>query len=209
MSLILFGCGKKSTNTIPVEPLLPPSFSSSLIMLNGKQETSLDYSINTTPVIKFSSSSSVDAASVNSSFSFTEANGTSVSFNTSYSSSDSVVIIQPSALKFLTKHAVTVSATLKSKVGGDLKASATLNFITQIDSSDKFTRISDAALLDLIQQQTFKYLWDFGHPVSGMARERNTSDDVVITSGCGIYLFMSSPEIKRGMKQLGFQSQNL
>ena len=37
----------------------------------------------------------------------------------------------------------------------------------------------------LVQQQTFKYFWDFGHPVSGMARERNTSGDVVTTGGTG------------------------
>jgi len=30
--------------------------------------------------------------------------------------------------------------------------------------------LSDEALLDLVQRQTLRYLWDFGHPVSGMAR---------------------------------------
>ncbi|MEO6686071.1 MAG: hypothetical protein ABIN24_08900, partial [Dyadobacter sp.] len=49
----------------------------------------------------------------------------------------------------------------------------------QIDSTDKFPIISDEALLTLVQKQTFKYFWDFGHPVSGLARERNTSGDVV------------------------------
>ena len=34
-------------------------------------------------------------------------------------------------------------------------------------------RIDDDALLDLVQRQTFRYFWDFGHPVSGMARERS------------------------------------
>src|ERR1700712_2066054 len=33
--------------------------------------------------------------------------------------------------------------------------------------------LSDSALLDLVQQQTFHYFWDFAHPVSGMARERS------------------------------------
>jgi hypothetical protein len=36
-----------------------------------------------------------------------------------------------------------------------------------------------------VQQQTFKYFWDFGHPVSGLARERNTSGDVCTTGGTG------------------------
>ncbi|AMM50431.1 periplasmic beta-glucosidase [Rufibacter sp. DG15C] len=50
--------------------------------------------------------------------------------------------------------------------------------------------LTDEQLLDLVQKQTFKYFWDFGHPVSGMARERsNTSFDygneVVTTGGTG------------------------
>jgi hypothetical protein len=184
LTAILLSCGKKSNDTTPVTP--PASFSSKVITINGKQETSLDYNINTTPLIKFSFAAAIDHASVNNSFSFAETSGASVSFNTTYSNGDSVVIIQPSgSLKYLSKYIVSVSTGLKSKAGGGLKTAATLNFITQIDSADKFTRISDDALLDLIQQQTFKYFWDFGHPVSGMARERNTSGDIVTTGGTG------------------------
>jgi hypothetical protein len=40
-------------------------------------------------------------------------------------------------------------------------------------------------LLSVVQLQTFKYFWDFAHPVSGMARERNTSGDVVTSGGSG------------------------
>jgi hypothetical protein len=50
--------------------------------------------------------------------------------------------------------------------------------------------LSDSALLDVVQKQTFKYFWDFAHPVSGMARERsnvayNYGDEVVTTGGTG------------------------
>jgi hypothetical protein len=40
-------------------------------------------------------------------------------------------------------------------------------------------------LLELVQRQTFKYFWDFAHPVSGLARERNTSGDLVTSGGSG------------------------
>ena len=36
----------------------------------------------------------------------------------------------------------------------------------EIDSTNKFPVISDEALLTLVQKQTFKYFWDFAHPVS-------------------------------------------
>jgi hypothetical protein len=50
--------------------------------------------------------------------------------------------------------------------------------------------LTDDQLLDVVQKQTFRYFWDFAHPVSGMARERsNTSfnygDEVVTTGGTG------------------------
>jgi hypothetical protein len=50
--------------------------------------------------------------------------------------------------------------------------------------------LSDTALLELVQKQTFRYFWDFAHPVSNMARERsNTSfnygHEVVTTGGTG------------------------
>ena len=40
-------------------------------------------------------------------------------------------------------------------------------------------------MLDLVEQQTFNYFWTFGHPVSGMARERNADPQTVTTGGSG------------------------
>jgi len=52
-------------------------------------------------------------------------------------------------------------------------------------------RLSDEALLDLVQCQTLDYFLEFGHPVSGMARERSNPDpgydylETVSTGGTG------------------------
>ncbi|RZK80304.1 MAG: beta-glucosidase, partial [Pedobacter sp.] len=50
--------------------------------------------------------------------------------------------------------------------------------------------LTDDQLLDLVQKQTFRYFWDFAHPVSGMARERSNvafdyGSEVVTTGGTG------------------------
>lgn len=50
--------------------------------------------------------------------------------------------------------------------------------------------LSDTALMELVQKQSFRYFWDFAHPVSGMARERsniayNYGAEVVTTGGTG------------------------
>ncbi|OSZ81127.1 beta-glucosidase [Chitinophagaceae bacterium IBVUCB2] len=50
--------------------------------------------------------------------------------------------------------------------------------------------LSDTALLDLVQKQTFRYFWDFAHPVSGLARERSNESfgyghETTTTGGTG------------------------
>jgi hypothetical protein len=60
----------------------------------------------------------------------------------------------------------------------------------QAPASWKPAQLSDSALLDLVQQQTFRYFWDFGHPVSRMASERSNKvfsygPEVVTTGGTG------------------------
>lgn len=43
------------------------------------------------------------------------------------------------------------------------------------DPAKRPGNLSDSALLDLVQKQTFRYFWDFAHPVSGLSRERSNA----------------------------------
>jgi len=65
------------------------------------------------------------------------------------------------------------------------------------------TNLSDSALLDVVQKQTFKYFWDFAHPVSGMARERSNTDagyghETVTTGGTGFGIMSVIVAAERG-----------
>jgi hypothetical protein len=71
-------------------------------------------------------------------------------------------------------------------------------FYTETDPTPKFPILTDDELLTLVQQQTFKYFWDFAHPASGMARERNTSGDVVTSGGSGFGIMAIVVGIERG-----------
>jgi hypothetical protein len=58
------------------------------------------------------------------------------------------------------------------------------------NAANRPKNLSDSALLDLVQKQTFRYFWDFAHPVSGLARERSNAaydygNEVVTTGGSG------------------------
>jgi hypothetical protein len=64
----------------------------------------------------------------------------------------------------------------------------TVNAFTQ--KLNNLPKLSDSALVEMLQRQTFQYFWDFAHPVSGMARERSNvaydyGDEVVTTGGTG------------------------
>ena len=99
--------------------------------------------------------------------------------------------------KGLTKYSFSVSSALISADGFAFNGYTT-SFYTGIDSTYQFPMLSDDDLLTLVQQQTFKYFWDFGHPVSGMARERNTSGDVVTTGGSGFGIMAMIVAMDRG-----------
>ncbi|HYJ63917.1 MAG TPA: glucoamylase family protein [Parafilimonas sp.] len=182
---LFFSCSKKDNSNPepPVQPQ-PKPFSATSITINGQIYSSVLYNVNFNPVIKTSFASPLDESSVSNSVSIKDNTNASVSFITSFEKNDSILVIKPT-LSALTKNILTVSTTLKSKDGGSLKTAVTATLVSQIDSTDKFNRISDSALLTLVQQQTFKYFWDFGHPTSGMARERNSSGNVCTTGGTG------------------------
>ena len=188
IAVVLFAsCSKGGGNSTPVTPpVIPPSFGFNSLKVNGIYDGYTYYNINTSPVIKFSFSTTIDHSSVSNSVSLKDNAGAVVSYTATFENGDSTIVIQPvSALGFITQYIVAVSTALKSQQQGSLRSGVTVNLTTQIDSTDKFPVISDSALLDLVQRQTFKYFWDFGHPVSGMARERNTSGDIVTTGGTG------------------------
>jgi len=58
-------------------------------------------------------------------------------------------------------------------------------FYSSLDSTYKFPEVTDQELLDIVQVQTFKFFYDYAHPVSGMTRERYGSGDIVTTGGSG------------------------
>jgi hypothetical protein len=112
---------------------------------------------------------------------------------------DSSVVISPEIkLEYLTEYDLVVDQNLVSVKGSRLSSRIEASFSTQVDMTDKFERMEDDDLLTLIQEKTFKYFWDFGHPVSGMARERNTSGDLVTTGGTGFGIMSVIVAIERG-----------
>ncbi|MEO6869983.1 MAG: Ig-like domain-containing protein, partial [Ginsengibacter sp.] len=182
---LLDSCSKTSTHDpLPPSPPFVTPLKLNTAKINGQAINAMQYNIDTAAIIKLSFSAPVDRNTTPGNISFYNSAGIAVPFITTFENSDSTIVLQ-SSLGFLIKYLVNTSPGVKSKQGGMLQSAVAISFVTKLDSTDKFPRISNNALLDLIQQQTFKYFWDFGHPVSGMARERNTSGETVTTGGTG------------------------
>ena len=100
--------------------------------------------------------------------------------------------------RMLSSYKLVVNPGVKSTAGVLLSAGRVCMIETRMDDTDKFERISDEELLTLVQKQTFRYFWDFGHEYSGMARERTTSGNVVTTGGTGFGVMAMLVAAERG-----------
>jgi hypothetical protein len=183
--LALYSCGKEKKTPPPVAPIVPSSFSFNTLKVNGAFNGFIYKGVNPAPVIAISFSAAIAHNSVAGSIAFKNKQGVDVSFSTTYQNHDSTVVITPGALQAITQYSIAVSTSLKSASGGPLQSALSVQLTTAIDTTNKFPLITDNQLLDLVQKQTLKYFYNFGHPVSGMALERNTSGDVVTTGGSG------------------------
>lgn len=99
--------------------------------------------------------------------------------------------------KGLSLYSFSISSTLTS-AGGFSFGGSSYSFYTAIDTTYQYTKLPDDELLTLVQRQTFKYFWDFGHPSCGMARERNSSGDIVTTGGSGFGIMAMIVGMERG-----------
>lgn len=95
-----------------------------------------------------------------------------------------VTLTNTEPLDYYRHYLVRISNTIQAENGFEFEGFEK-NFQTSLDSTYKFSEISDQELLTKIQETTFRYFWDFAHPVSGLARERNTSGDIVTIGGSG------------------------
>jgi len=165
------------------------------ISLNGKaMTTSALQNIDPKKInIKVTFSQALDPANYTSSFSFT---GPPLSFTLS-GDNKTLLATNTTKAKGLTKYSFSIFSTLTS-AGGFAFGGYSSGFYTGIDSTYQFTQIPDDDLLTLVQRQTFKYFWDFGHPSCGMARERNSSGDVVTTGGSGFGIMAMIVAMERG-----------
>jgi hypothetical protein len=194
-ALILFfaGCRKKDNND-GIASGTALSFT-----VNNVYNGTLNYTgLGTNPTVKFSFTDPINPATVTAGIKLTLTSGAPVNATTSLEDGNKTLIVKPAAsLVAFTNYILTANDNIRSAAGGNLVNPVSINLRTGRDSSDKFPIITDSALLTLVQKQTFKYFWDFGHSISGLARERNTSGETVTMGGSGFGIMAIIAGIKR------------
>ncbi len=204
-SIFCFSC--TSTNPTPKnqDPFALNNFSL------DNRPTSYTYpSTSINPILKIRFSEPVDKSTAMSGITLSNSFG-DIPLQFSYSNQDSTVVIQTvSPLNYLSIYFFTVSKYFKSASQKAFDSNTVIKIITQIDPAPKFPTITDDELLTKTQQKTFQYFYDFAHPASGMARERNTSGNTVTTGGTGFGIMALVVGMERNFitRQQGVQQIN-
>jgi len=144
--------------------------------------------------IEITFSDSLDPSNLNPYF--TMSSGMPLAFSLS-GNNKKVTVSNTQYLKDFSRYFFYISKNLKSKNGFPFDG-FTNSFYTALDSTLKFPLISDDQLLTLVQEKTFRYFYDFAHPSCGLARERNTSGDIVTMGGSGFGVMALIVGMERG-----------
>ncbi len=154
--------------------------------VNEVYNGSLNYEVTGKPIIKFNFTEAIDPSTVSTGIKLIDASGANVAYTSAVQDANKTLSITPqSNLSSFTSYVLETTNGLKPAKGGSLINPVKISLSTGFDDTDKFPRISDEELLTLVQKHTFRYFYDFGHPISGLARERSTSGNTVTSGGSG------------------------
>ncbi len=169
------------------------------IRLNGVDMADRTYGAARKSVVEVQFTTAVLPASVTGAVQLTGSGGQSVAVNTSLQAGDATLLITPAGdLMPLSSYKLVISNALKSAAGGNFTGTVNKQFLTGIDSTDKFPVISDDSLLTLVQKKTFNYFWNSAASLNGMARERNSSGNTVTSGGSGFGFMATVVAAERG-----------
>lgn len=189
LSLVACGDEEKKANLMPLQL--------ETIQIGEEQNVTSFTDVQPESEVELTFSDQVDQASVESNVRLTT-DGENVPLTFEYPAGNRVKLAPATGFRSFAIYKLVINPGVKSTSGALLASGKVCSIQVGMDNSDKFERIPDEELLTLVQRQTFRYFWDFGHEHSGMARERTTSGNVVTTGGTGFGVMAMLVAAERG-----------
>ena len=205
-TFFLFACFIFSYCSEDVKPE-PDTLTIVSFKINGVEnlETIRLQEVSLTPTFEITFSASIDPAYATTEY--VDISGTEMFLYSLSPDHKTLTLTSSQSLKHFSKYLFWISHEVKGQKGELLPDQMSRYFYTVLDLTPKLPLLpndqdndSDNTndLLSVVQKQTFKYFYDFAHPVSGMARERNTSGDVVTSGGSGFGIMALIVGMERG-----------
>lgn len=191
LSLLLISCSKDDASETPGK------FELQSISIGEKQDQSSFENVAPSASIVLTFTDAVDEATIQSNI-ILKLNDQAVAYDSKLQGKEKLSLTPTGGFKSFSSYKLVINPGVKSTSGVSLTNGKVYEIRTGMDDSDKFDRIPDEDLLTLVQKQTFKYFWNFGHAHSGMACERTTSGDVVTTGGTGFGVMAMLVAAERG-----------
>lgn len=156
------------------------------VSLNGKTISTLVTNVPVYSKIQLNFSKKLDTNQAKKDILLKEGGFTPATVRVKFLRSDSSMVLDCiNPLKYFTRYVLAVPVTVKAINGATMQNYTAFQLRTGIDTSQKRPYLSESQLLDSIQLKTLNFFWKNAHPVSGLARERNSSGDIVTTGGSG------------------------
>ena len=151
----------------PEPPPAPSKFDMTVLTVDGNNNGFTYTDVKSKPTIRVSFAKDIKSSSIDRAVSLSAGGSSFVPVTFTTDNRDSTVVIVPAEnLSPLTQFTLRITNTLEANDGSKLASPVNVALKTPIDSSAKFPLITDDSLLTLVQKQTFRYFWDFAHPVS-------------------------------------------
>ena len=187
--LLCASCGKKEDKKLPTSTLLSCTIDGRKVA-NGKSVSGVPLE-NIEFLLEFTAE--IDASKLdNGKIWFNNFSSYRVTQYNDYT----LRIILKGPLKEFTNYSIFVLS--GDHLGIHLVDDYSFGFTTGMEDKVVFPESPTDELLTKVQGRTFKYFWDYAHPVSGLALERLGSGETVTTGGSGFGLMALIVGIERG-----------
>ena len=153
--------------------------------------------LSTLDGIKLTFSLPVNSKSIRENILLSDDSGNMIQINFECDGDNEVFISFVNQIRSYTSYSLVINNGLQSLTGKNISIGKVIYISTGNLATSNLPQLSDAELLNKVQQYTFRYFWQGADPNSGMAKERNSVPNIVTTGGTGFGIMAMCVAVER------------